>query len=128
MGERPPDECLETHSTKSGGQQSRWYLWDQALDPKQPCVVPKMAVGEGAVALERLAAGDAPVEGAPHLAPAGDAEVESGADALSGQGEAVAGRIADEKHAVLRCPAEAVRDPVALVADRVAAEVISQAD
>ena len=67
-----------------------------------------------------------PVEHGAQLAPAGDAEVQRGADALGGQRQAVAGRVADEEHAVLGGRAQAVRDPVALEAHRVGRHVGGQ--
>ena len=74
---------------------------------------------ERAVALQR-ASTDAAPRHRPQLAPARDREVERGADPLGGQRQAVAGAVADEEHSVLDGRPQPVRDPVALVADRVA--------
>ena len=60
------------------------------------------------------------------LAPAGDAEVERGADALARQREAVAGGVADEVDAVLGRVAQGVGEPVALVAHGVHAQAPGQ--
>src|SRR3954453_21815302 len=76
-----------------------------------------MAARERAVGLQRLLAGALAREHRAQLAAAGGAEVEGGADALAREREAVAGRVADEEHAVLDCRAQLVREPVALVAD-----------
>ena len=53
-------------------------------------------------------------------------EVEGGADALGGQRQAVAGRVAGEEDSAVRGLAQAVRDPVALVALGRPAEVVGQ--
>ena len=68
------------------------------------------------VAAQRLGAVAAALEHRAQLAPGGDAEVERGADALGGQRQAVAGRVADEEDAVLGGRPQPVRDPVALIA------------
>src|SRR5271156_4873056 len=50
------------------------------------------------------------------LAPAGEAEVQGGANPLGGQGQAVTGGVTGEEHAVLDGRAQLVGDPVALIA------------
>jgi hypothetical protein len=82
--------------------------------------------GELGVAAQRLLAGSASAEHRGQLPTRGDPEVERGADALGAQRQAVAGGVADEEHAVLRRRAQRVRDPVALVAERLGAEVLGQ--
>ena len=77
---------------------------------------------EGGIGGERLLAGRVALEHAPNLAAAGDAEVEGAADPLGGEGEAMAGRVADEEAAVLHRRPEPVRDQVALVPDGLDAE------
>jgi hypothetical protein len=61
------------------------------------------------------------------LAPAGQPEVQGGADPLGGHGQAVAGGVADEEDAVLGGRSDLVRDPVALVANRRHVQVAGQA-
>src|SRR4051794_4416163 len=68
----------------------------------------------------------APLEHGSQLPPAGDAEVERGPDALRAERDAVPGRVADEEGAVLRPGADAVRDPVALVAPGLGADLAGE--
>src|SRR3954447_11523774 len=77
-----------------------------------------MAIVEGGVALERLLAAPRPVDDGAQLLPAGGAEVERGADPLAREREAVPGAVADAERAVLGRRAQPVREPVALVVDR----------
>ena len=95
---------------------ARRDLADRALHGQQPAELALVRVGEGAVARQRLLARALPVEHRAQLAPAGEAEVERGADALGGQRQAVPGGVADEEDAVLDRAAQLVGDPVALVA------------
>src|SRR5207342_3596910 len=53
-------------------------------------------------------------------------EVERGADALGAERQAVPGRVAGEEDAALGGAAQLVRDPVALVADLLAVEVVGE--
>jgi len=87
-----------------------------------------VASGEGAVAGGRLGSGPLTRHDGAQLAPGGDAEVERGADPLPRQRQAVPRRVAHEEHAVLGRRAQAVREPVALEAHRVAAEPLHQRD
>jgi len=57
-----------------------------------------------------------------------DPEVKGGTDALCRERQAVARRVAAEEDPVLGRPAKLVRDPVPLVADRVAFEVLGEQD
>src|SRR5687768_11653755 len=77
-----------------------------------------MRGAERRVPAQRLLARALTAQHGSQLAPACDAEVERRADALAREREAVAGRVAHEEDAVLRRPAQAVREPVALVAHR----------
>jgi len=85
-------------------------------------------VGVGKVAVAGQGGGDrlAAVHHGAKLAAAGDPEVERGADALRGEREAVAGGVADEEDAIVGGRAEAMRNPVPLVADGLAREVLGE--
>src|SRR5206468_12598023 len=85
-------------------------------------------VPERAVALERLGARRAARDDRAQLAPAGKPEVQRRADALRGRRQAVPGAVATEEHVALGGGADAVGDPVALVANRLDAEVAGQLD
>ena len=87
-----------------------------------------MLAVERAVAGQRLLARDRPGERRPQLAAERKREVERRPDPFGGQRQAVPGRVADEEDAVLGRRAQLVRDPVALIADRVAREVAGQRD
>ena len=78
------------------------------------------------VAGERQLAGPPALQHIGELPSARQAEVQSGADALGGQRQAVAGGVADEEHSVLGRVAQGVGDPVALVANPVSVEVAGQ--
>ena len=78
------------------------------------------------VARQRLGAVLAALEHGAQFAPERDPEVERRADALGGQRQAVARAVAGEEHAVLGRGAEAVGDPVALVAVRLGGDVLEQ--
>src|SRR5205823_12544995 len=73
---------------------------------------------EGAVAAQRLSVRLAPVEDRAQLATACQPEVQRRADALGGDGQALAGRVPDEEDAVLNGRAQLMGDPVALVTHR----------
>ena len=85
-----------------------------------------MRVVEGGVVGGRLLAGLAAVDDGAQLPSQVHAEVEGGADALGGQGKAVAGRVAGEEDAAPGRRAQLVGDPVALVADAVAIQVLGE--
>ena len=87
-----------------------------------------MLVVEGVVAGQRLLARARAREDVADLVAAHQAEVQRGADALRGQRQAVAGGVAGEEDAVLGRVAQLVRDPVALEADGVRAQVLGQLD
>ena len=93
------------------------HLPDGALGVQQPAelalVARRRRRRSGRSACSRLRR---PSSTRAQLAPAGEAEVERGADALGGQRQAVPGGVAGEEHAVLDRAAQLVRDPVALVA------------
>ena len=108
-------------------QGARRSAGDQPLHAQQGLELPAVRGGEGGVARQGIGARAAPLEHRPHLAPAGDGEVEGGADALGGGGQAVPGAVAHEEHLVLHRGAQAVGDPVALIADRGHVEVAGQA-
>src|SRR4051794_777119 len=86
------------------------------------------ARGEGVVAPERRVASGPALEHRPQLAPECDPEVEGGADALRREGQAVAGRVADEEHVPVGGVAKPVRNPVALVADGLTVEALRELD
>ena len=98
------------------------------LGREQPAVFARVAVGEGAVARERIRARAVAVEHRAQLASARETEVEGGADALCGQRQAVPGGVPDEEHVVLDGGPQLVGDPVALVALRRQVEVARQPD
>src|SRR5262249_60695699 len=75
---------------------------------------------------ERLVAALLTGDNEAELVPELDPEVEGGPDPLCGQRQAVARRIADEEDPVLRALPELVGDPVALIANRGAVQVIGQ--
>ena len=74
----------------------------------------------------RLLAALAPLDDAAQLPPERDPEVERRADALGGQRQAVSGRVAGEEDAAPGRLAQLVGDPVALVADAVALQVLGE--
>src|SRR4051794_12831568 len=96
---------------------------DEVLHAQQPAELPQVLVAEGGVALERLLARLAALDDGAQLAAARDPEVQRGADALGGGGQAVPRAVAGEEDAVLRRRAHLVRDPVALVAVETHADV-----
>ena len=100
---------------------------DPALHAQQPREGPAVLLAEVGVARERLLARLAALEDQAQLAPAGQAEVERGADALGRGRQAVPGAVADEEDAVLDGRAHLVGDPVALVAHGGDVEVAGQA-
>jgi hypothetical protein len=116
------------HGGDDASQQPRWDARDRALRAQHPVELPPVPVAEGAVARERLLAGRAPVDDSLQLTPARDPEVPRGADALRGQRDAVPCRVTGEEDLVVDRGADLVRDPVALVADRVLAELGRQPD
>ena len=117
--ERPADEGVARHPAQRQRQQPRRHPRHRPLDAQHPLELPAVRGRErrvvGAAPRSRSLP---PVDDRAQLAPAGDPEVERGADPLRGQRQAVAGRVADEEDRVLGRRAQPVRDPVALVADR----------
>ena len=73
------------------------------------------AVGERAVAGERLLARGVTVEHGRQLAAAGEAEIQGRADALGGQRQAVPGGVAREEDPVLDRRSQLMGNPVALI-------------
>ena len=119
--EPPRGQRADERVPRSGTQAPDVVL--PALHPRE---LPAVRGGERAVAPQRLLMALRAAEHRGELAPRGDPEVERGADALGAERQAVAGGVADEEHAVLGRRAQRVRDPVALVAERLGAEVLGQ--
>ena len=93
--------------------------WKKRRTPKpRPVGVAELGVSAGG-----LIAASAALEHGAELAARPRAEVERGPDPLRGQRQALAGRVAGEEDAPFGRGAELVRDPVALVADLLSAEV-----
>jgi hypothetical protein len=116
------------HPGDDAAQQRRRYARNGFLRPQHPVELPPVAVAEQPVGLEGLLARHAAVEHALELAAARDAEVPRGANSLCGQGDAMTRRVTGEEDAVLRSGANLVRDPIALVANRVLTQVGCQPD
>jgi hypothetical protein len=101
---------------------------DALLAAVHPAVHPQVLLAELVVAAQRGVLVGAALQHGGDLPAGGDAEVQRGADALGGEREAVAGGVADEEDPVLGGGAQLVRDPVALVAVELAADVADQVD
>jgi len=126
--EGPVDKTLVAQRLEGRRQDAGRDPGHKVLDPQHQLELPAVGGAEGAVAGERRLLGLAPADHVRQLAAGGDAEVEGCADALGGQRQAVAGRIAGEEDAVVGGFADTVRDPVALVANRLAVQVVRQLD
>ena len=113
----------------SAGPRSRGGTFGTSFWTLQhPLVLPAVRVVEGPVAGQRRVAARAALDHRADLAPADVAEVEGGADALGGDRQAVAGRVAAEEDVAIDAVAELVGDPVALVALGRQIEALGQLD
>src|ERR1700761_4886767 len=101
VAEGPVDEALALDRLQRAGEQARGDPRDYPLHAQHPAERERVLSRERVVAGQRLFAGPVAVDDAAQLAPACDAEVQSGADALGGQRQAMARGVADEEHAVL---------------------------
>src|SRR6202000_2730143 len=126
VAEAPADEALHAEEADQWTDQARRHSRHDLLDPQHPPELPLVRVAELGVVRGRFLARLAPLDDAAQLPSQGHAEVERGADSLGGQRQAVAGRVADEEDAAPGRRAQLVGDPVALVADRVAVEVLGE--
>src|SRR5207344_2608532 len=98
----------------------------QLLRAQHPAELPLVRVVELGVAGGGGRAALAALDHAAQLPSQRDPEVERGADALGAERQAVPGRVAGEEDAALGGAAQLVRDPVALVADLLAVEVVGE--
>src|SRR2546425_12465607 len=91
------DDRLAAHRAQHDGERTRRQRGDQALEPQRAVERAGVARAERPVALQGALAAALARQDSAQLAPAGDAEVERGADPLAGQREAVARAVADEE-------------------------------
>ncbi len=124
--ERPVDEALATGGGDKPALHPSRETGHGALRAEHPVELPLVRVVEGRVVAKCLLACLSPLDDVTQLLAQRDREVERGPDALGGQRQAVARRVAAEEDAVLGSAAQLVRDPVALIADRVALEVVGK--
>src|SRR5688572_22484711 len=96
------------------------------LDAKHPAVLPEMVIPERSVPLDRLLPRLTVLYDVTQLATEAEPKVKRRPDPLGRQGQAVAGRVADEEDAVLDGRSQLVRDPVALPALRGDADVLRE--
>src|SRR4051794_36873591 len=126
--ERAVDERLRPERAQRDRQRPRRKRRDEPLQRERTAERRAVALVERRVALQGVVAVTSAREDLRDLAPRGDAEVERRADALAGQREAVPGAVAGEEHAVLGRGPQPVREPVALVADRLGVQSRGQRD
>jgi hypothetical protein len=128
VAERPVEESLALHGAQAAREQPRRDPGNEALGAEHPAEGQCVTGRERVVARERLRTGRPTLDHRTQLAAAGQPEVQGRADALRGERQAMAGRVTGEEDAVLGGVAQGVRNPVALVADGVGAEVGGQPD
>src|SRR4051794_5897408 len=124
--EGPVDEALAAAGADHGALQTGRELRQCLLCAEHPAELPIVRVDELGVVTQRRLAILGAVHHRPELVTQLDPEVEGGPDPLGGEGDAVPGGVADEEDPVLRPRPKLVRDPVALVADRRALQVVGQ--
>src|SRR4051794_4103901 len=94
--EQAPARALPSHHGEERREEARRERRDEPLQAQRRGERAGVGGGEVAVRGERVLAGRLAAEHGADLPPARDAEVERGADPLAGEGEAVAGAVADE--------------------------------
>ena len=123
VAERPIHKPLALHPPQRRAQEPGRHVRDEPLDPQHPLEPPRVCGTEVPVGSQRLLGGQPPRDHVFKLSPGREPKVESSPDSFRRQWQAVPGRVADEEHPVLGRTADAVWDPVALIADGVAVEV-----
>src|SRR4029077_15036547 len=83
----------------------------------------RVGVVELGVVRDRLCAALAALDDRAHFSTDGDAVVERGSDSLRGEGQALPRRVSGEEDAAFGRRPQLVRDPVALIANPLVAEV-----
>src|SRR4051794_869469 len=126
--ERAVDERLGRERAQPQGQDTRRQGGHETLQRQRAAEGGAVAVVEGGVAAQGLVALLLARDDLRDLAAGGDPEVERGADPLAAEREAVAGAVAGEEDAALGGGPQAVREPVALVADRVGVQALGERD
>src|SRR3954452_10232602 len=122
--ERPVDEALAAAGANHRALDAGGELREQLLCAQHPAELQLVLVHELFIYAQRRLAILAALDHGAQLVAELDAEVESGPDPLGGERQAVAGGVADAEDPVLGARADLVRDPVALVANRVSLQVL----
>ena len=125
--EGAPARAFAAHHAQQRGERARREAGQRALQCAAPRRTPARGRGRTPRSARAPAHGSAAAASTARSSRAGlDPEVERGPDALAREREAVAGAVADEEHAVVGRGAQAVREPVALVAHGVAPQAAAR--
>src|SRR3954447_24717543 len=126
--ERAVDERLGRERAQPPGEDARRRGGHETLQRQRAAEGGAVALVEGGVAAQGLVALLLARDDLRDLAAGRDPEVERGADPLAAEREAVAGAVAGEEDAALDGSTQAVREPVALVADNVGVQAPGERD